>query len=102
MLTYAQIDAAERMLQSQADILAPLLSRSVRHLRLVEWDTDGGLWRTYRISRPDRGDADNVARALYDDTCSTKVRLRIVCFVNATCSADAVPSISVLTSSWTY
>ncbi|KAM5544101.1 hypothetical protein V8D89_002287 [Ganoderma adspersum] len=70
VLTYAQIDAADRMLQLQADILAPLLSRSVRLLRLVEWDTDGGLWRTYRISRAD--DADNVARARYDDACSTK------------------------------
>ena len=80
MLTYAQIDAADRMLQSQADILAPLLSRSVRLLRLVEWDTDGGLWRTYQIARADRDDADkfNGARALYDDACPTKVRLRVV------------------------
>lgn len=67
-LTYDQIQAAERMLRSQADLLAPLLGGSVRLLRLVEWDTDGAAWRTYRISR-----ADSAVYARHDRDCATEV-----------------------------
>ena len=46
------------MLLEQADLFAPLLSRSVRLLRLVQRERAGGSWRSYRIVRVD--DAVNV------------------------------------------
>ncbi|KAM5544831.1 hypothetical protein V8D89_001729 [Ganoderma adspersum] len=72
VLTYAQMKAADRMLRSQADLLAPLLSRSVRLLRLVERDTMGAAWRTYRISRADGATGNDAVCARHDRACSTE------------------------------
>ena len=75
-LTDAQINAEESALRSQADLLASSLSRSVRLLRLVERDTEGAAWRTYRLSRV--GSTDDAVYARHDRSCSTQVSLRVV------------------------
>ena len=48
-LGYEQMETSDRMLQSHADPIAPLLSRSVRVLRLVRREDKGGSWQVYRI-----------------------------------------------------
>ena len=73
VLTYEQMKAADRMLRSQADLLAPLLSRSVRLLRLVERDTMGAAWRAYRISRADGATGNDAVCARHDRAYSTEV-----------------------------
>ncbi|KAI1792132.1 hypothetical protein LXA43DRAFT_1093948 [Ganoderma leucocontextum] len=70
-LSYAQMKASARMLRSHADLLAPLLSRSVRLLRLVQRDDYHGTWQAYRVSRAD--DNDDVVHVKYDPACSTEV-----------------------------
>ena len=100
-LTDAQINAEESALRSQADLLASSLSRSVRLLRLVERDTEGAAWRTYRLSRV--GSTDDAVYARHDRSCSTQVSLRVVGppILHACSSSDAVHSISSLICSWT-
>ena len=70
-LTYEEQRASARMLQSQADLLAPLLGPSVRHLRLVERGEHEGTWRAYRIYREE--DTGNFVRVEPDSLGSDEV-----------------------------
>ncbi|KAM5544816.1 hypothetical protein V8D89_001714 [Ganoderma adspersum] len=72
VLTYAQMKAADRTLRSQANLLTTLLSRSIRRLSLVEWDTEAAAWRTYPISRADGADSDGAVCTRHDRACSTE------------------------------
>ncbi len=71
MLSFEQMEASDRHLQSQADLLAPLLGRSVRVLRLVRRARGGGSWRAYGICRAD--DTGDVLHVRYDAARSMEV-----------------------------
>ena len=61
-LNSEQMEASDRMLQSHADLIAPLLSRSVRALRLVRHEG----WVVTGVS--------HLSRREYREPCSRRVR----------------------------
>ncbi|PIL28123.1 hypothetical protein GSI_09774 [Ganoderma sinense ZZ0214-1] len=70
VMSWAQREASDSMLHAQADLLAPLLSKSVRLLRLVRRDEQDASWQAYRILRADDSDTGNVLGVCHDAACS--------------------------------
>lgn len=95
IMTWAQREASNKLLRAHAEVLAPLLGRSARLLRLVRRETEGASWRAYRICRAD--DTGDVVDVQFDAARSTG--MSFLSWVREPPQSNVIHSISALIGS---